>query len=39
MALFDWFKFGWLYMAVALTYITAYWYIRAWLHFRDTTAE
>lgn len=39
MALFDWFKYGWLYMAVALTYITAYWYIRAWLHFRDTTAE
>jgi CDP-diacylglycerol--glycerol-3-phosphate 3-phosphatidyltransferase len=35
----DWFKFGWIYGAVALTYITGYWYIRAWLSYRDTTAE
>ena len=32
---FDWFKFGWIYLAVALTYITGYWYIRAWVVFRQ----
>jgi CDP-diacylglycerol--glycerol-3-phosphate 3-phosphatidyltransferase len=31
----DWFKYGWLYVAVALTYITGYWYIRAWLAYRQ----
>lgn len=35
----DWFKFGWLFFAVALTFITGYWYIRAWLHYRETTTE
>ncbi len=35
----DWFKYGWLYIALALTYITGYWYIRAWLAFRSDTAE
>ena len=38
-AFFEWFKFGWIYVAVALTYITGYWYIRAWLNYRETTAE
>ena len=36
---FDLFKFGWLYIAIALTYITGYWYIRAWVAFRQDTAE
>ena len=31
----DWFKFGWIYASVALTYITGYWYIRAWLAYRQ----
>ena len=35
----DWFKFGWLYLAIALTYVTGYWYIRAWVAFRQDTAE
>jgi CDP-diacylglycerol--glycerol-3-phosphate 3-phosphatidyltransferase len=34
-AIFDWFKYGWIYMAVALTYITGYWYIRAWVIYRQ----
>ena len=38
-AFIDWFKFGWLYVAIALTYITGYWYIRAWVAFRQDTAE
>ena len=38
-AFLDWFKFGWLYVAIALTYITGYWYIRAWVAFRQDTAE
>ena len=36
---FDWFKYGWIYVAIALTYITGYWYIRAWLSYRDATTE
>ena len=35
----DWFKFGWLYFAVALTYLTGYWYIRAWLSYREEVAS
>ena len=35
----DWFKYGWLYVAVALTFITGYWYIRAWLAYRLDSAE
>jgi CDP-diacylglycerol--glycerol-3-phosphate 3-phosphatidyltransferase len=35
----DWFKYGWLYVAIALTYLTGYWYIRAWLEYRETTTE
>ena len=35
----DWFKFGWLYIAVALTYLTGYWYIRAWLSYREEVAS
>ena len=26
----DWFKFGWLYVAVAATYLTGYWYLMTW---------
>jgi len=36
---FDGFKYGWLYLAVALTFLTGYWYIRAWLNFKDATTE
>lgn len=36
---FDWFKYGWLYVAIVLTYITGYWYIRAWVAFRQDSAE
>ena len=36
---FDGFKYGWLYLAVALTFLTGYWYIRAWLNFKDATIE
>ena len=35
----DWFKFGWLYVAVALTYITGYWYIRAWVAYRQDSSD
>ena len=35
----DWFKYGWLYLAIVLTYVTGYWYIRAWVAFRQDTAE
>lgn len=35
----DWFKFGWLFLAILLTYVTGYWYIRAWVAFRQDTAE
>lgn len=27
----DWFKYGWLYVAVAMTYLTGYWYLHSWL--------
>jgi CDP-diacylglycerol--glycerol-3-phosphate 3-phosphatidyltransferase len=38
-AFLDWFKYGWLYIAVALTYITGYWYIRAWVAYRQDSAD
>lgn len=38
-AFLDWFKFGWIYIAILLTYVTGYWYIRAWVAFRQDTAE
>lgn len=38
-AFLDWFKYGWLYIAVALTYITGYWYIRAWVAYRQDSSE
>lgn len=27
----NWFKLGWIYAAVVLTYVTGYWYLRSWL--------
>lgn len=35
----DWFKFGWIYLAIALTYVTGYWYIRAWVAFRQDSTD
>ena len=32
---FDWFIYSWIYVAVAITYITGYWYIRAWVVYRQ----
>ena len=29
-AVLDWFKYGWLVVAIALTYITGYWYLHSW---------
>ena len=30
-AALDWFKYGWLMVAIVLTYVTGYWYLHSWL--------
>ena len=30
-AVLDWFRYGWLMVAIALTYITGYWYLHSWI--------
>ena len=30
-AALDWFRYGWLTVAIALTYITGYWYLHSWI--------
>ena len=38
-AALNWFKYGWLMVAIALTYITGYWYLHSWWRGRGATAE
>ena len=38
-AVLDWFKYGWLMVAIALTYITGYWYLHSWWRGKGATAE
>lgn len=31
----DWFKYGWLYVAIFVTYLTGYWYLHSWIKGRS----